>query len=79
MFCVPLIGQLSNRHFLQKLDNLGGLPLAAAAEAGELSDVRALCRCGCGERVTAHRKLVNQDHYTAWLRKHWPSAGAERQ
>jgi Oxidoreductase NAD-binding domain len=61
---VPLIGQLSNRQFGQNL-----APLIMPVQPPDRSDEghRNLCACGCEAAVTAPRKFVNQEHYSAWL------------
>jgi hypothetical protein len=67
---VPLIGQLSNRQFGGRLDDL-----LAKLESTRGRNLRngpngepRLCRCACGLAVTGSRKFVNQDHYSSWLR-----------
>jgi hypothetical protein len=67
---VPLIGQLSNRQFGMKLDDLLGSKAQFSDDKDHcgLGDAPGLCCCGCAETVARHRKFVNQDHYTSWLR-----------
>ena len=66
---VPLIGQLSNRQFGGKLDDL--FARVGPARDDDLGNAPngepRLCRCTCGQTATGSRKFVNQDHYNSWL------------
>ena len=66
MTLVPLTGQLSNRQFGRKLDDL--LAKVGSSQHEDLgSGVTGAprpCRCACGQSVTGSRKFVNQDHHS---------------
>jgi hypothetical protein len=57
-----LIGQLSNRQFGIKADQL----LAALDSNAPVGVDMPLCRCGCGSEVASGRKFVSQSHYDRW-------------
>jgi len=57
---VPLIGQLSNRQFRIKADQL----LAALDSNAPVGVDMPLCRCG--SEVASGRKFVSQSHYDRW-------------
>lgn len=59
---MPLIGQLSNRQFGIKADQL----LAALDSNAPVGVDMPLCRCGCGSEVASGRKFVSQAHYDRW-------------